>query len=75
MFYCYNMGSIPGIHSGVESMTLYHFNRYQYRIGNADGPNDLSELEMLSCQEARDCMIPMGLTSYVTLIDLFNSDD
>ncbi|KAM0746444.1 putative acetyl-CoA C-acyltransferase [Meredithblackwellia eburnea MCA 4105] len=51
-----------GIGGGVESMTLYHFNRYQYRRGNTDSENDLT-LETLSVQEAADCLIPMGITS------------
>ncbi|KAI5479975.1 acetyl-CoA acyltransferase [Pseudohyphozyma bogoriensis] len=55
-------GSIDvGIGAGVEDMTLYHFNRHQYRIGT-EGLNDLSP-ETMAVQEAADCLIPMGITS------------
>ncbi|KAK4698710.1 acetyl-CoA C-acetyltransferase, partial [Phenoliferia sp. Uapishka_3] len=50
-----------GIGSGVESMTLYHFDRYKYRVGT-DGLNDIAG-STLAIQEAADCLLPMGLTS------------
>lgn len=56
-------GADPALYSGVESMTLYHFDRFKYRVGT-DGLNDIAE-STLAIQEAKDCMLPMGLTSYV----------
>lgn len=50
-----------GIGSGVESMTLYHFERYQYRKGT-EGLNDI-DASTLAVQDAADCLLPMGITS------------
>lgn len=44
-------------------MTLYHFERYKYRMGT-DGLNDI-DATTLAVQDAADCLLPMGLTSFV----------
>lgn len=45
-------------------MTLYHFERYQYRKGT-EGLNDI-DASTLAVQDAADCLLPMGITSFVS---------